>query len=710
MSIIEVSSSAELLAALSKAQGGDEIRLSSGSYEGIRIQDVHFDVPVTITSSDPGSMAVLHDLQVTGSSGLTFSTLEFAEIVEDRDLGFTVYGSSNISFEDLKVHGPDNMGSGIESALMMIRNSSSVSVTGSEFYSASYAINMLNNDGVTISDNFFHDIRIDGVHAGDVSNLTVDGNLFTDFHPVTGDHPDAIQIWSTGQYGSMHDISITDNMVVRGTGEMIQGVFIHETNGGATPYYNVSITGNLVSGGMGNGIMLNNAVDSVIADNVVQGYEDSKSWIRVTNVSQTVIEDNQSAYYLADGVNVTKEVTADGTNALIALATDSGEGVVSSWLKLHPDFLTGQSLDLGRVYSLFGFAAPETPSDTTTPVDTGPDTVTDTDGSTGDSGGTDGGSPDSGSSDTPAVVTPEDGGGDSDTKAGLTFETVSGTSGNDLLKVVKGVATLLEGGDGNDVLHGGAGDHILAGGAGDDQYLVRDIGNIVREEADGGTDRVYSEISYTLGDNVENLNLMKAGLTGTGNALDNRMGGSTGTDILYGLDGNDLLQGSDGDDFLYGGNGNDELRGGTGHDVLEGGAGNDLLLGNEGNDILIGGAGDDRLEGGEGADVMTGGEGADLFRFRSDHLSATDIDIITDFQSGTDKIELNLIDANILTSKNDAFTFIGDSAFTHSAGQLQAIFEDGDIYLNGDLNGDAVADFSILLQNVTSIDVHDIIL
>jgi Ca2+-binding RTX toxin-like protein len=63
---------------------------------------------------------------------------------------------------------------------------------------------------------------------------------------------------------------------------------------------------------------------------------------------------------------------------------------------------------------------------------------------------------------------------------------------------------------------------------------------------------------------------------------------------------------------------------------------NDTITGGTGNDTLIGGAGNDVLAGGKGSDALTGGGGSDIFRLGGD----TKTDRITDFLSGTDRIEL----------------------------------------------------------------------
>ena len=57
---------------------------------------------------------------------------------------------------------------------------------------------------------------------------------------------------------------------------------------------------------------------------------------------------------------------------------------------------------------------------------------------------------------------------------------------------------------------------------------------------------------------------------GTGNALDNIIGGGGETNTLNGADGNDLLFGNVGNDLLIGGNGSDTLDGSGGDDTLVG--------------------------------------------------------------------------------------------------------------------------------------------
>ena len=72
---------------------------------------------------------------------------------------------------------------------------------------------------------------------------------------------------------------------------------------------------------------------------------------------------------------------------------------------------------------------------------------------------------------------------------------------------------------------------------------------------------------------------------------------------------------------------------------ITGTAGADTLLAGSGDDIISGAAGNDTINGGLGNNMLTGGAGADKFVFNT-ALSSSNIDTITDFAHGADKIQL----------------------------------------------------------------------
>ena len=138
-------------------------------------------------------------------------------------------------------------------------------------------------------------------------------------------------------------------------------------------------------------------------------------------------------------------------------------------------------------------------------------------------------------------------------------DTISGLGGRDHLNGGAGNDTLY-GGAGDDAMHGDAGADIMYGGAGNDDYYVDDVNDVVSETTvpgvdDGGNDRVYSTVSYTLSPFLERLVLLESAvaISATGNAQVNTIVGNSNANIISGGGGKDTLTGGLGaDTFVFG--------------------------------------------------------------------------------------------------------------------------------------------------------------
>lgn len=251
---------------------------------------------------------------------------------------------------------------------------------------------------------------------------------------------------------------------------------------------------------------------------------------------------------------------------------------------------------------------------------------------------------------------------------------LNGQAGNDTL-IGGSQDDRLIGGDDDDTLDGGAGRDKLSGGFGNDIYVVTDTGDAVLENLNEGIDTVQSNVSFTLGANVENLTLT-SGATGRGNELSNIITGSSGSDRLDGgQSGSDTLRGGLGNDtYVIDGDvvadrvititeafnaGEDIIRsnrdfilvdhiehltltgsnnifgfGNSLDNVITGNIGDNTLSGQGGNDTLSGGSGNDFLDGGTGNDTFDGGSGFDtIFAFEDGNMILNQNTLIT--SSGT---------------------------------------------------------------------------
>ncbi|MBF9058785.1 hypothetical protein HKCCSP123_06270 [Rhodobacterales bacterium HKCCSP123] len=305
---------------------------------------------------------------------------------------------------------------------------------------------------------------------------------------------------------------------------------------------------------------------------------------------------------------------------------------------------------------------------------------------------------------------PTDGGGDPITDGA---DVIDGRGGSDVISAGGG-DDIVDGGADNDTINGEAGDDLLIGGSGDDLLS-------------GGLD-----------DDIL--------LGGTG---DDQLFGNDGNDSVQGGDGNDRIGGAEGADTLQGGSGADTLTGGSGDDVLDGGGSDDTINGSSGNDritdldghtlvtagvdglpdrgfpflgtadpvpaddidVVTTGAGDDTISTGDDADVIDAGDGNNVIDggFDDDDItSGSGGDRIASGEGsdtvssgdGNDTIyggvgalggdSVNLVDENLLPSRNDPVTDNGDDLIDAGAGDDLVFGEDDDDTIFGGAGNDTL--------------------
>jgi Ca2+-binding RTX toxin-like protein len=326
------------------------------------------------------------------------------------------------------------------------------------------------------------------------------------------------------------------------------------------------------------------------------------------------------------------------------------------------------------------------------------------------------------------------GDGDDTENGGDGDDDLFGGGGNDDLSGGAGDDTV-SGGDGNDTVEGNGGFNDLYGDEGDDSFFVEfsdptlaedggDIGSARGGEGNdtyyfghgtaphGGysyhrghgfalaetLDEVITPLTVTDPDGIVVVRVQTDDMTFVLTDVDDNYTGNELVDRVDGRGGNDTIDGGDGVDDIAGGDGDDVLTGGDGFDQLRGGTGNDLLVARAAGDVGPLGP----------VEILEGGDGGDRFYFG--HIA--DIGSgsrIVDFDRGNgDIIDLGPVDANTTIAGDQEFFYIGyNQEFSGNAADLRVVEGSGNQndfnIIQGDVDGDSSADFSILVNKSAGI-------
>jgi hypothetical protein len=696
MSTVTVTSSAGLESALKVAQAGDTILLAAGNYSNVFIQNFACAGNVTIASADPSHKAVLSDLNVMNSSGLTFSGLEFSSDVSKfpglpssiatDPYPFRVSNSDRITFSGDDFHGSLDQNPGNDRSGLMFSASKNISVINSEFHELEFGIVHSMSNYVTISNNSFHDIRSDGIH-GSSSFATVSNNYFTNFYPATGDHPDAIQFFDENNGTAPHDLVISGNVYVRGAGAAIEGIFLRLLDGSPLKFVNVQITDNLLEGTNYHGITVLGGKNVTIANNTAYGLGDYTSRIWIGN-SDTVVESNNKASVFIYGSSASTSSSPTDSNTNITVSgsvvtsalTDGGKAVFDQWLAAHPGFTAYQ------IGSTTGTTQPPPATTTPPPVTTTPPPPSDLvlDGSTDTGVQGDGwtkmavvkidGVAESGSSvmvyDAGTLVaTSEAGAGGSFSIASLHL----GQGSHALTAVSKSASGVLSAASAalNVVVD------TVASAVDVSDFSIGRASKNASSVTVSGTAVDDSNCAVSI-DIVRDGTLIKTISTNSGAwAFTDSAGNGVHTYVMQGTDiaGNVAVAAHS---LVIGAGAGETICGASGADYISGGGGYDAMSGGGGNDVFVFAAGD--------APMMA----------TSRNGKRVNIETITDFSTG-DKLDL---------SDLGHLTFAGQTQ-TLGAHQVEWYVAGGNTFVVADASGDGKADFMVQLSGVHALTSAD---
>ncbi|HPV81916.1 MAG TPA: calcium-binding protein, partial [Nitrospira sp.] len=226
----------------------------------------------------------------------------------------------------------------------------------------------------------------------------------------------------------------------------------------------------------------------------------------------------------------------------------------------------------------------------------------------------------------------------------------------------------------NNILTGNGAVNVLTGGAGNDTYVVG-LGDTIVEAASAGTDTVKSDLSWTLGTNLENLTLTGvAAVNGTGNSLANTLTGNSAANVLSGAAGADTLIGAQGDDLYIVDNVGDKVTElvGEGIDTVQSSVSYTLTANVENLTLTgtsaINGTGnglDNVLAGNSASNRLTGGTGNDTYV-----IGAGDT-VVEAVNAGIDTVQSSI--THTLAANVENLSLIGTAAINGTGNTLNNI-------------------------------------
>ncbi len=277
----DVSDQAGLLAALKVAQSGSLIRLAMGDYGDINLYNRNFGAGrVTIASANAAASATTErptfaSLTLQTVSGLIFSGVDVVGTA--HPLVNIHNGSSDIIFSAVRFYGNsinqdpwDDENTGL-----WIRGSSRITIFSCLFQDLSNGSFIQRSDKVTYMRNTLRHTR-EGLNLAAISNSRVILNHFHSFAPRYGDgeHPDAIQGWTTNETVGLTNVEISSNAIITGGDKAVQGIFIRsqtEENpeGPQVVHKSLKVAGNIYFGSSVHGITLGSVESADVRNNVV---------------------------------------------------------------------------------------------------------------------------------------------------------------------------------------------------------------------------------------------------------------------------------------------------------------------------------------------------------------------------------------------------------------------------------------------------------
>lgn len=311
----------QLAKALRDAIPGTALELAPGHYGAVGIDRV--TGPVQLTAARPDDPPVLTAITITNSSDIGFEAIKIDYRARpDAPLwlpAVDIRKAQGISFRRVLFEGDLATGGRAEDVghptgtALTIRDSRDITIEQSEIRGYERGIVLSGTDDISIRDNHLHRLRHDGIVMAAVRRVRIDGNRIDDFDRVaaSADHPDMIQMFTTGTDYPSEDVRITGNLLLSGHGLWTQSIHLRNervdmADAGTEMFYrDIEISGNVIANAHLNGILVGETDglkilrNTLIRNDRAAGPRFTEALatplIRVTQASRDVVIENNVA-------------------------------------------------------------------------------------------------------------------------------------------------------------------------------------------------------------------------------------------------------------------------------------------------------------------------------------------------------------------------------------------------------------------------------
>lgn len=312
-----VRNDAELESALKDYRNVSLLLVAPGKYERLTLNAVNPSRQIKIQAQNDLNPPEFKSLTIASSSNIALRNLVITRVRGAEPVYSKlaqIVSSSNIQAQYIYFHGSIDGNPSNDMTGLYIRQSKSVSILNSKFEESTLATLIDRCDGVNITNSEFVHLGRDAIDIAGSSNVLISDNIIHDFILTPGEHPDAVQAWTSNQDIGVRNVKVINNLILGGPAERIQGVFMRDERSlwkVGRGHSGILIAQNTIAYPLWNGIYLDNIQNAQVSQNRVLNGPGGPPvpggpvmpWISVSR--GTLLDRNEAPRFVMDGKLIT---------------------------------------------------------------------------------------------------------------------------------------------------------------------------------------------------------------------------------------------------------------------------------------------------------------------------------------------------------------------------------------------------------------------